>query len=250
MKYLVVRQPWASLIVAGIKNVENRPWATRYRGELVIVSSKNKPDPGDLRTARLIKDHHYPNHNFKWVLPRGAALGTVRLLDCRTGFDSHWAAAISYHWVMDKAHRFEKPVPFAAGRLGIFEGPSLNALRAPHDGSTRRVDARAEVADLMITRPGKWGNPYRVEKQGKYWLVRDLRTGYVMNCRSRRGPRHFLREYAARRCALGFYQGHIILSPRYAELPQLRGKRLGCFCRWDQKCHGDVLVKLVREGTQ
>jgi hypothetical protein len=34
-----------------------------------------------------------------------------------------------------------------------------------------------------------------------------------------------------------------------ARLPELRGKRLGCWCKnkgWEA-CHGDVLVKLVRE---
>jgi hypothetical protein len=36
MKVLTVRQPWASLIVAGIKNVENRSWRTKYRGKLGI----------------------------------------------------------------------------------------------------------------------------------------------------------------------------------------------------------------------
>ena len=34
MKILTVRQPWASLIVAGLKDVENRPWSTKYRGRL------------------------------------------------------------------------------------------------------------------------------------------------------------------------------------------------------------------------
>jgi hypothetical protein len=36
MKILTVRQPWASLIVAGLKDVENRPWNTKYRGRLGI----------------------------------------------------------------------------------------------------------------------------------------------------------------------------------------------------------------------
>lgn len=36
VKYLSVRHPWAHLIVAGIKPVENRPWSTAYRGPVLI----------------------------------------------------------------------------------------------------------------------------------------------------------------------------------------------------------------------
>lgn len=38
-KFLSVRQPWAQLIVAGIKPIENRPWSTGYRGPLFIHAS-------------------------------------------------------------------------------------------------------------------------------------------------------------------------------------------------------------------
>lgn len=36
MKALTVRQPWASLIAAGVKTIETRSWSTRYRGPLAI----------------------------------------------------------------------------------------------------------------------------------------------------------------------------------------------------------------------
>jgi hypothetical protein len=39
-RYLSVRQPWAQLIVAGVKPIENRPWSTAYRGPLFIHASR------------------------------------------------------------------------------------------------------------------------------------------------------------------------------------------------------------------
>ena len=36
---LSVRQPWAGLIVKGIKAIENRTWRTHYRGDLLIHAS-------------------------------------------------------------------------------------------------------------------------------------------------------------------------------------------------------------------
>jgi hypothetical protein len=37
---LSLRQPWADLIVNGIKNIENRSRPTRFRGRLLIHASK------------------------------------------------------------------------------------------------------------------------------------------------------------------------------------------------------------------
>lgn len=47
--------------------------------------------------------------------------------------------------------------------------------------------------------------------------------------------------------ALTAYEAHVRASPELlAALPELRGKRLGCWCR-PLPCHGDVLIKLLRE---
>ena len=39
VKIISVRQPWAWLIVAGHKDIENRTWRTSYRGRLLIHAS-------------------------------------------------------------------------------------------------------------------------------------------------------------------------------------------------------------------
>jgi ASCH domain len=43
MKIISIRQPWAGLIVSGLKDVENRTWPTRYRGPILIHASQ-RPD--------------------------------------------------------------------------------------------------------------------------------------------------------------------------------------------------------------
>lgn len=40
MKALSIKQPWAGLIIEGIKTVENRSWYTMYRGPLVICATQ------------------------------------------------------------------------------------------------------------------------------------------------------------------------------------------------------------------
>lgn len=36
IKFLTIRQPWASLIAVGVKTMETRPFSTKYRGPLAI----------------------------------------------------------------------------------------------------------------------------------------------------------------------------------------------------------------------
>ncbi len=43
MKALSLHQPWASLIAEGMKTIETRPWATKYRGPLAIHAVKKVP---------------------------------------------------------------------------------------------------------------------------------------------------------------------------------------------------------------
>lgn len=68
MKFLTIRQPWASLIAVGAKTIETRPFSTKYRGPLAIHAGLAKPTihtlPGftDV-TGEPIAD----GHDFAWL---------------------------------------------------------------------------------------------------------------------------------------------------------------------------------------
>jgi ASCH domain len=122
---LSIKQPWAGLIMAGIKPVENRTWRTHYRGPLVVCASA-KPDrdayndlavrPGLTVTERvsvkLFEDHEL-------LRPNGVALGTVDLLDVVEGYDSPWSSVGQLQWVLANPERFVVPFP-VKGKLGLF----------------------------------------------------------------------------------------------------------------------------------
>lgn len=232
MKCLSIRQPWASLIVAGSKDVENRTWPTKYRGPVLIhaaltadISSISLPD-GVLN--RSITE-----------LPRGVIIGQATIVNCVRNHPSPWAGIGAWHWVLANAKAFDRPVPYP-GRLGLFDAPEPDGehLFKPHDGQTRRVCLRDEPCDVVITRPGKWGNPYRIEKQRGIWVVccpDGIRAPYG-------GPQGAA-KYATRKYTTWMKEpgrAHLV-----AALPELRGKRLGCFCKPGAPCHGDVLARLV-----
>jgi len=66
-KALSIRQPWAHLIVAGIKQIENRTWTTRYRGPLLIHAGQLWHD----ETIADIERRH------RIAIPRDLQLGGI-----------------------------------------------------------------------------------------------------------------------------------------------------------------------------
>jgi hypothetical protein len=110
MKALTIRQPWASLIVAGIKDVENRSWRTNYRGRLGIhAGSRVDQDAFDAHRHLLDGD-----------LPRGALIGSVTVVDCIATSRSKWALPGHWHWVLADAKKLARPRPMP-GKLGLWQ---------------------------------------------------------------------------------------------------------------------------------
>ena len=105
MKTLTVRQPWASLIVAGQKTVENRSRPTAYRGPLAIHAGKS--------TA-----HIGPGS----ALITGAIIGIVDLVDCLP-LAAVDPAELEAHgpwcWILRHPRRIT-PI-FCRGSLSFFE---------------------------------------------------------------------------------------------------------------------------------
>lgn len=102
MKALAVKQPWANMLASGEKTIETRSWATEWRGDVLIVSSRT------------------PN-----VPPAGYALAVAELVDCHrmTEKDEIEACCEVYPnavaWIFRNIRRI-KPFP-VKGALRLFE---------------------------------------------------------------------------------------------------------------------------------
>jgi hypothetical protein len=133
MRALSIKQPWAGLIIAGIKTVENRTWGTLYRGTLVIVSTQ-KPDRAATESMRAKLG----------TLPaaceiNGAILGTVELTghilyleeEDEIGTDHPGLTESNYEWwddyctgwVLESPRLLSSPIPYK-GRLGLYPLPA------------------------------------------------------------------------------------------------------------------------------
>jgi hypothetical protein len=115
VKALTVKQPWADNIAHSTKRTENRTWATKYRGLVLIhagLAEDRTPLPG-------------------WAVPfnrpnvRGAVVALARISDCH--FDSGccrpWGEPEVYHWALANVSTLPTPVP-CKGRLGLWAPPA------------------------------------------------------------------------------------------------------------------------------
>lgn len=142
MKAITIKQPWAQLVVDGIKDIENRTWPTKFRGR-VLVHAGATPVKfvalGDILSQQqfgVLKgniDSFIGNH-------LGAIIGSVEIVDCVIDHQSVWAEKsyfnvtsnplpleeeneqdyIVYNWILANPIKFDNPIP-AKGKLSFWE---------------------------------------------------------------------------------------------------------------------------------
>lgn len=85
MKTLAIKQPWAWLIVNGFKDIENRTWRTKYRGEFLVHASKQiNPE-----MYYCFRGEGY-NLPIRTKIELGGIVGKVVLTDVVTESTSEW----------------------------------------------------------------------------------------------------------------------------------------------------------------
>lgn len=120
MKALSILQPWAWLIVHGHKDIENRRWATRVHGDVLIHAGKKwGPEQRD--------DLEYVREEFPHiVLPNqfdlGGIVGAACIVDCVEASESPWFFG-PYGFVLADQRPAPRFVPWK-GQLGFFHVPN------------------------------------------------------------------------------------------------------------------------------
>ncbi len=128
MKVISIKEPWASLIKEGIKNIETRSWPTKYRGELYIHASKKvltKKERSIYETQlSLLK-----NIDLKY----GYIIAKCDLVDCKLMTEELIREVKqnnieymcgeykvgNYAWYLENIVKLKKPI-IAKGQLGIW----------------------------------------------------------------------------------------------------------------------------------
>lgn len=89
---------------------------------------------------------------------------------------------------------------------------------------SRRKGWRMPPNTVKVSRPTKWGNPYR--RGVDYYGVTPDRQGVVLA-----------------------FRGFLAMEPdTVADIKrELRGKNLACWCPLSEPCHADVLLQIANE---
>jgi hypothetical protein len=128
MKALSLWQPWATMMAEGLKKIETRHWATKYRGPLLIHAAQHLETPTIFESALLA------SRGAHWTrLPRGFLLCKVEIVDCQRitedniPLDEQERRLGDYTpgrfmWITTSLEAFRTPLPYR-GRQGLFEVP-------------------------------------------------------------------------------------------------------------------------------
>jgi len=124
MKALTIKQPWASLIAWGVKDIENRDWPTKQRGTLAIHSSARMAEEDMLAACDMMRGFvpKFSARIFRTeTFPIGSILGVVDIVGCVTSSNSPWFVG-SHGFALKNAVKFKTPIP-CKGALGFWEVP-------------------------------------------------------------------------------------------------------------------------------
>lgn len=147
MKCISIRQPWAWLIFHG-KPVENRTWASKYRGPLLIHAAKAIDVDGwrwlcqfmpEVRNKILALDERDMQHS--------AIIGQVNMTDCVTHHPSPYFFG-PYGHVYEDAALYKTPIPYK-GTQRIFNVPQEALI----------IDAKCPACGELLVYP-RGDSPY------------------------------------------------------------------------------------------
>lgn len=119
-RVLTVRQPWASLIALGHKDIENRTWVpAQFHGPILIHAGASHDKQAWQRaqvtgTLGGIRPEELPTSAIVAVVGNVVAHRDSIGGHCEPwGIDDHW------HWVLSDVRQLPRPIP-AKGRLGLW----------------------------------------------------------------------------------------------------------------------------------
>ena len=106
---------------------------------------------------------------------------------------------------------------------------------------SRKKGAKLPANTRCVNRPTKWGNPYKIEKRGKSYIIEDIRTDKTHG-------KLYENKNDAAALAVELFTVYIKkeLQKGNLNLNELRTfDNLACVCSLQAPCHADVLIELL-----
>jgi hypothetical protein len=115
MKAISIQWPWSWAILEAGKDVENRTWATAFRGRVLVHTGKTI----DREALHWLRTQGY---RVPESAPLGCVLGSVEIADCVEASSSFWFGG-PYGLVLREPRTCSVPIP-CRGALGFFAVPA------------------------------------------------------------------------------------------------------------------------------
>jgi ASCH domain len=151
IKALTIKQPWASLIIRGGKDIENRDWNSNYRG-IVAIHSSAKMSESDMEDACGLMRGFIPRFSArmfrqdKYGFPTGVILGVVEMIGCVRDCDSPWFVG-DFGFQFRNAVAFSNPIP-CKGSLGFWKLSDDLLVRCREEYRKSSEVAQLELAEI------------------------------------------------------------------------------------------------------
>lgn len=133
MKALSLRQPYAELIVTGLKTIELRSWNTKHRGKFLVHASKTKAPLSDCKPFDL-----NPNN-----LDYGAIIGNVELINVKN-YDDYEDS----EWQDDSSKHLAGPTYQGSRKGFILKNPNKLAYPIPYKGQLNFFDVDEKILSI------------------------------------------------------------------------------------------------------
>ena len=129
IKCLSIRQPWATWIMLGKKNIETRSWKCSHTGPLLIHAGLNDSAMRSRECRNIMLDYGLVHESY----PVGVILGAVTMKGCypvsaylpnlrKRELEMGDYSAGRYGWLLEVKNVFKSPVKYT-GKLGLFDVP-------------------------------------------------------------------------------------------------------------------------------
>ena len=189
MKTLSIQQPWASLICAGIKDVENRTWkAAKVPGRILIHASSKKVTKNffagipEYLVSFINNEISFGNFPELDTLPTGAIIGYVTVTAFEDGeVDSIWSDGPGViKWKLEDAWMFDEPILNVKGKLNLFDYDEIDENNLPPAHKVELEDVGLDDKEEEVFIPIE-KNVFEQIETGEVGGIELFLTGYLMD---------------------------------------------------------------------
>lgn len=157
MKTLSVKQPWATLIASGIKDIENRTWAPPKSEERILIHASSAKVPKTIcdriifdQASVLSNEQKFGNIPASDDMPCSAIVGYVTVKGACNNSNSIWAEPVDFQWILEDAYLFDEPILNVNGKLHLWDYPEIDENNLPAAHKVERKEPTLEGNCLVV----------------------------------------------------------------------------------------------------